>query len=86
VLERVADELVADEAEFERVVGSVLDSPVVERAATQVLESRLPDTIVERLLESEELWLMVDEIAHTFGSAARRRTPLSGLARRSCGS
>ena len=65
VLQRVADELVADEAELERVVGSVVDSPVVQRAATQVLGSRLLDTIVERLLESEELWLMVDEIAHS---------------------
>src|SRR3954471_541038 len=37
VLERVADELVADQAALERLVGSVLDSPAVERAATQVL-------------------------------------------------
>jgi len=65
VLERVADELVADEAEIERVVGSALESPVVERVAAQVIESRLLDTIVERLLETEELWLMVDEIAHS---------------------
>jgi hypothetical protein len=65
VLERVADELVADEAELERVVGAALESPAVERLATQVIESRLLDTIVERLLESEELWLMVDEIAHS---------------------
>jgi hypothetical protein len=65
VLERVVDELVVDEAELERVVGSVLESPAVERVAAQVIESRLLDTVVERLLESDELWLMVDEIARS---------------------
>ena len=33
--------------------------------ATRVIDSRLLDTIVERLLESEELWRLVDEIARS---------------------
>ena len=31
----------------------------------QVIESRLLDQVVARLLESEELWLLVDEIAQS---------------------
>src|SRR3954447_23847971 len=65
VLARLPDELVADEAELHRVLGAALASPAVERIAAQVIESRLLDTIVERLLESEDLWLLVDEIAHS---------------------
>jgi hypothetical protein len=65
VLGRVADELIADEAELERLVGAALESPAAEQLVAQVIESRLLDTVVERLLESEELWLLVDEIAHS---------------------
>jgi hypothetical protein len=52
VLERLADELLAG-PELERVVAAALDSP------------RLLDTVVERLLERDELWLLVEEIAHS---------------------
>src|SRR3954451_16265850 len=40
VLERLADELVADEAELQRVLGAALASPAVERIAAQVIDSR----------------------------------------------
>ena len=65
VLERVADELLADEAELERVVGAALDSEAVERLATRVIDSRVLDTVVDRLLESEDVWLLVEEIARS---------------------
>jgi hypothetical protein len=37
----------------------------MERTVGQVIESRLLDQVVARLLESEELWLLVDEIAQS---------------------
>jgi hypothetical protein len=37
----------------------------MERTVGQVIESRLLDQVVNRLLESEEMWLLVDEIAQS---------------------
>ena len=37
----------------------------MERTVGQVIESRLLDQVVARLLESEELWLLVDEVAQS---------------------
>lgn len=56
VLERVMNELAA---------GDALNGPEMERLVSQVIESRLLDTAIERLLESEELWVLVDEIARS---------------------
>jgi hypothetical protein len=47
------------------VVGTVLDSPAAERLIRQTIESRLADQAVARLLDSEELWLLVEEIAQS---------------------
>jgi hypothetical protein len=47
------------------VVGTVLESPAVERLVGQAIESRLADQAVARLLDSEELWLLVGEIAES---------------------
>ena len=54
-----------DGPELERVVGTVLESPAVERLIGQAIESRLADQAVARLLDSEELWLLVEEIAES---------------------
>jgi hypothetical protein len=43
----------------------MVESPATERTVDQVIESRLLDQVVARLLESEELWLLVDEIAQS---------------------
>lgn len=51
--------------ELERVVTSALDSPAMERLVARVVESKLLDETIERLLERDELWLFVDEIAHS---------------------
>jgi hypothetical protein len=37
----------------------------MERTVGQVIESRLFDQLIVRLLESQELWLLVDEIAQS---------------------
>ncbi|HEU0024847.1 MAG TPA: hypothetical protein VFQ12_09465 [Thermoleophilaceae bacterium] len=54
---------------MERLVQGVVESPAMERLATRAIESRLVDrvldTVVERLPESEELWLLVDQIARS---------------------
>ncbi len=47
------------------LVGVVADSPGMERMVGRVLDSRLLDTGMARLLASEELWEMVDEIAQS---------------------
>jgi hypothetical protein len=57
----------------DRAVAHALRGPLVEAIARDLTryavvervadESRLLDTIVDRLLESDELWLMVEEIA-----------------------
>jgi hypothetical protein len=46
-------------------VTRAIDSPATERLVTGVIESRLLDQMVSRLLESEELWLLVEEIARS---------------------
>ena len=42
-----------------------VDSPAIERAIASVFESRLLDQVVVRLLESPELWRLVDEVARS---------------------
>ena len=51
--------------ELQRVVDAALEGPGVERLVAQIMESRLPDAVIERLLEVENLWLLVDEIAQS---------------------
>ena len=77
LIERVAGEMleagvadhVADRVlqgpELDRLVARVLDDQATERIVAQVLESRLVDESVKRVLASEELWLVVDEIARS---------------------
>jgi hypothetical protein len=55
VVERVVDRLLADGI-VEHTVARVLDGPELERLADQVLA---------RLLESQELWVLVEEIAES---------------------
>jgi hypothetical protein len=43
----------------------VVESPATERLMAGVIESRLLDQAVARLLESEELWLLVEEVARS---------------------
>ncbi len=77
LVERIADELVASGA-VDRMVDQALESPRMmellervldsegmERLVAQVLDSRLVDTSVARVLASEELWLVVDEVARS---------------------
>ena len=56
---------VLDGPELERVVEAALDSPTVERLIGSAIQSRLLDETVVRLLESDDLWLLVDEIARS---------------------
>ena len=74
---RVADRLLSEELveqttarvlegpELERVVHAALDSPTVERLIGSAIQSRLLDETVVRLLQSDDLWLLVDEIAQS---------------------
>jgi hypothetical protein len=47
----------------EHAVDRALTDGVADRVVVRVLESGLIDEVVTRLLASDELWLMVDEIA-----------------------
>ena len=55
VVERIADRLIA-EAVLEHAVDRVLEGPELERIANSVLD---------RVLESEELWQLVEEVAQS---------------------
>ena len=58
--ERAATELVESGA-----LARILDSDEMEELVGQVLDSRLLDTSVTRILASEELWIVVDEVARS---------------------
>jgi hypothetical protein len=58
LVERVLDGPFLDAA-----VARVIDSRLLEAAVTQVFDGPLFDVIAARLLESDGLWLLVDEIA-----------------------
>jgi hypothetical protein len=73
--ERLVIETV-DRAEVDRLVERVLDGPFLDAAVARVIDSRLLeaavtrvfagplfDVIVERLLESDGLWVLIDEVA-----------------------
>ena len=61
---RLADSVVNSPA-VERVADEVANSPGMERVVTRVIESRLVDAVVRQLLVSEDLWLLVSEIARS---------------------
>jgi hypothetical protein len=51
---------------IERVVDRLVAEKVVERTVDRVFdEQRVIDEVVKRLLESEALWVLVDEIAQS---------------------
>ena len=64
VAEHVADRVLQG-PELEGLVTRVLEDQATERLVAQVLDSRLLDESVKRVLASEELWLVVDEIARS---------------------
>ena len=44
---------------------AALDSPAMERLVAHAIDSRLVDETVAQLLESEDLWVVVEEIAQS---------------------
>jgi hypothetical protein len=64
VAEQVAERVLAG-PELDRLVAAVLESPGLRRVVEQVLDSSLVDESVGRVLASEELWLVVEEIARS---------------------
>jgi hypothetical protein len=63
-LARLGDRIIDSQA-TERAVARAIDSQVAERAVAQAIDGPLLDEAVTRLLESEDLWLLVDEIARS---------------------
>jgi hypothetical protein len=64
LVERIATEVLQTET-VDRLVAEVLDSDRIERIVVQVLESHVFDASVARVLASEQLWLVVEEIAQS---------------------
>ena len=58
--ERAAAELVDSGA-----LARILDSDEMEELVGQVLESRLVDTSIQRVLAMDELWIVIDEVARS---------------------
>jgi hypothetical protein len=68
VVERVLASDLARRAVEDALAGpleSALDSEAMERLVVRVIEGGLLEETVERLLKTEELWMLVDEIAHS---------------------
>ena len=61
-LERITTHVLESPA-VGHVVANIVDSPATERLVVQVVDSHMLDVILTRLLEREELWLMIEEIA-----------------------
>jgi hypothetical protein len=51
--------------EVERIADQAVDSATAERLVARVIQGPLLDEAVARLLESEDLWILVDEIARS---------------------
>jgi hypothetical protein len=51
--------------ELERVVQAALDSPAVGRLIQSTIDSRLVDQAVLHLLESDDMWFLIEEIARS---------------------
>jgi hypothetical protein len=64
VAQRVVDQILADGV-VEQVVERVLAGPELERILATAFESALPEELIERLLASEAVWVLVDEIARS---------------------
>lgn len=62
---RRAIEGALESPETERLLQGVVDSPAMERLVARAVDSRLVDAVTDQLLESEELWLLVEEIARS---------------------
>ena len=50
---------------LDRVIARVADSPDVERLVRGMVDSRLVDAVLVQLLESEGLWVLVEEIVQS---------------------
>ena len=62
--ERLVENVVNSSA-VERLAAETVNSPGMERVLIRVIESRLVDALVHQLLDSDELWLLVSEIARS---------------------
>ena len=70
VVDRTAQRLLSG-PEVERLLAETLDSPEMERLLNQAIESRLADETITRLIEemtarllaSQGLWTLIDEVA-----------------------
>jgi hypothetical protein len=73
IVERIAASPLAGRAlegalegpELERAVEAALQSDVAERLVGSAVDSRLADQAVARVLESDDLWLLVEAIARS---------------------
>ncbi len=64
VVERAIEPFTAGDG-MERAVAAAVDTPAARRLVAHVIESGVVDEAVTRLLESEELWVLVDEVARS---------------------
>jgi hypothetical protein len=64
VIDRVLASALAEDV-LERLVGRAVDSPDAERLVGRVIDSRLVDMAMLQLLESDGLWVLVEQIAQS---------------------
>lgn len=64
VTQRIAEHMLEDGI-AEQVADRVLSGPELERILTAAFQSTLPEELIAQVLESEAVWILVDEIARS---------------------
>ncbi len=62
--QRIAEHMLEDGI-AEQVADRVLSGPELERILTAAFQSTLPEELIAQVLESEAVWILVDEIARS---------------------
>ncbi|MBJ7330074.1 MAG: hypothetical protein JHC95_09275 [Solirubrobacteraceae bacterium] len=78
-LAQILDVTLASES-MQRTIAGALDSPGVERIVGEAVEGKLIDQVVRALLQSEELWVLVTEVAESPQVTAALSRQTAGVA------
>lgn len=78
-LGRILDVALASE-QMQETIAAALDNPAMQRIAANAVDSRVVDEVVRALLASEEVWLLVAEIAESPQVTAALSRQTAGVA------
>ena len=64
VIERATAEL-AEDGQLEELVTRALETPAARRMVANVIDSAVVDEAITQLLASDDLWILIDEVARS---------------------